>query len=334
MLEVDRRSGQLASEASTLTRLAEVEVVADRYPQARELADAATAAARQQGDEAADPARRVRALVDAHEGRLDDARAVALEAAERAGGAGDHIIVVAWLVVLAFVAATRADHAEVDRIAARSAEHLASIGMREPLRLGVDPERVEALIGLARLDEARALLDDLETRQARIPRPWLEAAIVRGSALLLLAEGDLAGAITRTEVVDQPAAAAWRPLDRARTLLVRGTILRRARLPRDAATALDEAAAIFEAIGARAWLERVVAETGRLGRRRLGTDALTPSEQQVAELAASGMTNREVAERLTLSPKTVEAHLARAYAKLGIRSRAELGRLMAPRAPD
>lgn len=334
MLEVDRRSGQLASEASTLTRLAEVEVVADRYPQARELADAATAAARQQGDEAADPARRVRALVDAHEGRLDDARAVALEAAERAGAAGDHIIAVAWLVVLACVAATRGDHAEVDEIARRSAEHLASIGMVEPLRLGLDHERVEALVGLGRLGEARSLLEDLAQRQVRIPRPWLEAAIVRGSALLLLAEGDVAGAIAQTDVVGQPSAAVWRRLDRARALLVRGTILRRARSPREAAAALDEAASIFESIGAQAWLERVAAETGRLGLRRPGTDALTPSERQVAELAASGMTNREVAERLYLSPKTVEAHLARAYAKLGIRSRAELGRLMADRRDD
>jgi DNA-binding CsgD family transcriptional regulator len=259
---------------------------------------------------------------------------VAAEAAERAVAADDPIIAVAWLVVLAFVAATRGDHAEVDRVARRSAEHLASIGTVEPLRLGVDHERAEALVGLGQLDDARSLLEELEVRQARIPRPWLEAAIARGQALLLLAEGDVEGAIARTAVVDEPAAAGWRRLDRARTLLVRGTVLRRARRPREAAAALDEAAAIFEAIGARAWLERVAAESDRLGRRRLGTEALTPSEQQVAELAASGLTNREVAERLTLSPNTVEAHLARAYAKLGIRSRAELGRLMAPRAPD
>ena len=331
MLELDRRQGRLSGEADLLTRLAEVEIWADRYPAARELADAATAAARQQGDDAADPARRVRALVDAHDGRLDEARAVAAEAAERSGAAGDHILAAAWLVAVACVAVTRGDHAEVDRVATVSAGHLATIGMVEPLRLGVDHEQPEALVGLGRLEEARALLGELDRRQARIPRQWLEAAITRGRALLLAAEGDTSGAIAQTDVVSQPAAAGWRRLDRARTLLVRGSILRRARHPREAAAALDEAAVIFGEIGALGWLDRVRAEADRLGRRRPGTESLTPSEQQVAELAASGLTNREVAERLTLSPKTVEAHLARAYGKLGIRSRAELGRLMPPR---
>jgi DNA-binding NarL/FixJ family response regulator len=60
---------------------------------------------------------------------------------------------------------------------------------------------------------------------------------------------------------------------------------------------------------------------------------LTPSEQRVAELAASGMTNRDVAAALFISPKTVEANLSRVYHKLGIRSRAELGRRVGP-APE
>ena len=75
----------------------------------------------------------------------------------------------------------------------------------------------------------------------------------------------------------------------------------------------------------------------RTGRRRCratnkctGTDnqGLTPAEQRVAELAASGMTNRDVAAKLFISSKTVEATLARVYRKLGIRSRAELGQRM------
>ncbi|HUG47914.1 MAG TPA: AAA family ATPase, partial [Candidatus Limnocylindria bacterium] len=77
MLERDRRRGDLSNEADLLTKLAETEALADRFTDARELADAATAAARQQGYEAADPARRIRALVDAYEGRLAQAREVA-----------------------------------------------------------------------------------------------------------------------------------------------------------------------------------------------------------------------------------------------------------------
>ncbi|NJD29500.1 MAG: hypothetical protein FIA92_14550 [Chloroflexi bacterium] len=332
MLELDRNSGHLSGEASLLTRLAEVEIFADHYHVARDWADAATAAARQQGDESADPARRVRALVDAHVGLHAEAWATAQEGTRRAEARGDHVIAAAWLVVLGTVAAARGDHAEVLDVADRSAAQLAAIGMVEPLRLGVDHEQLEALAALGRLDRARELLDELEGRQARVPRPWLEAALVRARALLRLAEGDLAGAIAETDVVLGPAGPSWRRLDRARTLLVRGIILRRARRPREAGAALDEASAIFEAIGAHGWLERARAEAGRLGRRRPGSEALTPSEQQVAELAAMGLTNRAVADRLSLSPKTVEAHLARVYAKLGIRSRAELGRLMGPRA--
>ena len=76
--------------------------------------------------------------------------------------------------------------------------------------------------------------------------------------------------------------------------------------------------------------ERTRTELRRLGRRRTTSDDLTPAEAQVAALAASGLRNHEVAARLGVSPKTVEAHLARVYAKLDIRSRAELGRAIAP----
>jgi DNA-binding NarL/FixJ family response regulator len=79
-------------------------------------------------------------------------------------------------------------------------------------------------------------------------------------------------------------------------------------------------------MGTPLWAERARVELERVdvGPRR--TAALTPAEERVAEFAASGMTNRDVAAALFLSPKTVEAYLSRVYHKLGIRSRAELGR--------
>ena len=89
-------------------------------------------------------------------------------------------------------------------------------------------------------------------------------------------------------------------------------------------------------MGASVWLQRARSGLRSLGNARgsaaaLAADDLTPSETRIAELAASGLTNRAVAERLLISPKTVEASLARAYAKLGIRSRAELGARLGPR---
>jgi DNA-binding CsgD family transcriptional regulator len=78
-------------------------------------------------------------------------------------------------------------------------------------------------------------------------------------------------------------------------------------------------------VGAATWAARGRAELGRIsGRRHGGTDALTPTEDQVAELVAEGRTNREVAEELFISVRTVESNLTRIYAKLGLRSRTEL----------
>ena len=89
--------------------------------------------------------------------------------------------------------------------------------------------------------------------------------------------------------------------------------------------AFEAAAATFDALGAMRWADRTRAELARVGLRRSTGDELTEGERRVAQLAATGMTNKDVAATLFLSPKTVEVTLSRAYAKLGIRSRAELG---------
>lgn len=124
------------------------------------------------------------------------------------------------------------------------------------------------------------------------------------------------------------------PFERARTLLVEGQVARRANHRREAVAALGQAIEVFERLGSVAWTGRARAELGRVGIRRGRGDDLTPTELSVARLAARGLTNREVAAELYISPKTVEANLSRAYAKLGIRSRAELGAVMAERARD
>ena len=104
---------------------------------------------------------------------------------------------------------------------------------------------------------------------------------------------------------------------------------RRARQKAAAKESLEGALAIFEELPAPLWAQRAQEELGRIGLRRAAPGELTTSERRVAELAAAGLTNREVAARLFMSPKTVEANVARAYRKLGIRSRAELGARLA-----
>jgi DNA-binding NarL/FixJ family response regulator len=84
---------------------------------------------------------------------------------------------------------------------------------------------------------------------------------------------------------------------------------------------------VFEELGAALWAERARTEITRLGGRRArDRDELTQTERQIAELAADGRSNREIAGELFVSERTVEANLTRAYRKLGVRSRTELAR--------
>jgi DNA-binding CsgD family transcriptional regulator len=201
---------------------------------------------------------------------------------------------------------------------------LPAMGAGDPV-LGVFlPDEIEALIELGQLDRAARLLDWFEERGAELDRPWALAAAGRCRALLHATRGDHDRAL---EVVEQALATHERiamPLERARTLLVQGRLLRRRGKRSQAKEVLDEAAGVFDRIGAAAWTERVHAELARLGANRAAGDQLTPTESLVAELAASGVSNREIAERAFLTVKAVEANLTRVYRKLGIRSRAGL----------
>jgi DNA-binding NarL/FixJ family response regulator len=85
---------------------------------------------------------------------------------------------------------------------------------------------------------------------------------------------------------------------------------------------------VFQKLGTPLWAECVSAELERTNARPIRTLELTPSERRVAELAASGLTNRDVAGKLFVSTKTADTNLTQVYRKLGIHSRAELGRLM------
>jgi len=149
-------------------------------------------------------------------------------------------------------------------------------------------------------------------------------ALPRVRALVLAADGDLPAALEAYDGLDVRTASKL-PFDYAWTLLVKGQLLRRMKQRRAAAAALSEALAIFTTLGAPLWVERTRAELSRTAPRRRAPDELTPTERLVAELTATGLTNREVAKAAFMSTKTVEANLARVYRKLGIRSRAELG---------
>jgi DNA-binding CsgD family transcriptional regulator len=114
------------------------------------------------------------------------------------------------------------------------------------------------------------------------------------------------------------------PFEHARTLFAAGAIERRAKRKAQAGKALEQARTIFEQLGARLWLERARLELERTGVHRTAGGELSAAERSVADLAASGATNKEIAAHLFMSVKTVEAHLSRVYRKLGLHSRTEL----------
>jgi DNA-binding CsgD family transcriptional regulator len=204
------------------------------------------------------------------------------------------------------------------------------IGGCDPIMATFLPEAIEGLLGIGELARAEGLIESLEAHGRRHELRGEQAAAARCRALLLAARGDRDGALAQAQrAVDlEPAEL---PLELGRALVVLGQLERRARRKRAAREALERARQIFQSVGAAIWAERARAELERTGVRHVPADELTPSERRIAELAAEGLTNKRIAELLFLSPKTIEANLARVYRKLGIRSRAELGRTMAER---
>lgn len=211
---------------------------------------------------------------------------------------------------------------------------LEDAGFGEPAIFRIHADAVESVVRAGDLDEGRRLARGLSAHARRSTIPWNRVAAARACALVATAEGRPDAGLAAAEEAVREQQRLPMPFELGRTLLVRGEIERRLKQKRAARQSLEQAVTIFDDLGARLWAERAREELERTGLRRAVGDELTETERRVAELAASGLTNREVAAQLFMSTKTVEANLARAYRKLGIRSRAELGaRLGARRAP-
>jgi ATP/maltotriose-dependent transcriptional regulator MalT len=272
-----------------------------------------------------------RSFVDAHRGRVERARSTLLgllEATEQTGARS-------WWVerlrsILGFVEFAAGDYEAADSALTQMQHRYDSMGVTEPLLDWSEPFHIEVLLALGEPDRAREKLVRLEERARRLPRMWIDVTLPRARALVLAAEDDVSAALAALEELDLSAASKL-PFELGWALLLKGRLLRRLKRRRSAATTLHEALEIFERLGAPAWFEQTRNELARVGPRRRAPDELTASELRVAELAAAGLTNREVAKAAFISVKTVEANLARVYRKLGIRSRAELGARMADR---
>jgi ATP/maltotriose-dependent transcriptional regulator MalT len=270
----------------------------------------------------------LRASLAALAGQEDEARratAAALEACQRCGA---NLLVVWTITTLGFLEVSLGNYeAVLSAVAPLLASLEAAPNATEIPAASFVPDAVESLIALGRLDDAEALVNVLECNGARLDRAWMLAVGGRCRAMLLAAHGDIEAAseAARTAMGHHDRLAM--PFERARTQLVVGQIQRRQRQREAGSATLRQALATFEDLGMPLWAERARADLKRASGIRTHAD-LTASEQRVAELAATGITNREVAAALFISPKTVEANMSRVYRKLNIRSRAELGRII------
>jgi DNA-binding CsgD family transcriptional regulator len=184
---------------------------------------------------------------------------------------------------------------------------------------GVDPAGAEPLI------------EGVVTAGRAVDSPMALVVGLRARALLESTRGRHEAALDAVAEAEDVCSSMPIPSELGRTLLAKGQILRRMRRKHDAGQALAAARAIFDELGMRLWATKAGAELARVGLRRAGPNELTETERRIAELAASGLTNREIAAEAFVSPKTVEDVMSRVYGKLGIRSRAELGAKMAGR---
>lgn len=272
----------------------------------------------------------LRALLAASLGDVDNARRLAEEGVIRSRAAGEEHWELHNLAVPGFVALSLGDVARAVEILLPLPQR--EIARHEPGVSGFWGDAIEALIAVGDLGQARTLLTLYSQAATHTSTIVVRGKAARCSALLAAASGNLPAAFAEFEEALACHEEASQPFQQARTLLAFGTTRRRAKQKRAAREALGEALEIFERLPAPLWAEKARAELARVGLRPSAPDELTETERRVAELAASGLRNREIAAQAFLTPKSVEDVLSRVYRKLGIHSRAELGARMGDRA--
>jgi DNA-binding CsgD family transcriptional regulator/tetratricopeptide (TPR) repeat protein len=262
------------------------------------------------------------ALVEAHLGRVEQARAHAEESLGISRALSDEVTTIRNLSVLGHLELALGNLDPAAGYLRELPGRLVSLGWNEPSS-PVWPDTIETLIALGELAQARRYLTQYEERARRASRRTLASA-ARCSGLLAAAEGDLE---TAREGFERALAELREPpylFERGRILLSCGSVRRKARQKRGAREALEQARAVFDALGARLWAEKAADELRRISGRKAASGELTETELRVASLAAEGLTNKEIAAALFMSVHTVEWHLTHVYRKLGLHSRAEL----------
>ena len=265
-----------------------------------------------------------RVAVLAYRGDIGEARRAARKAAD--AFETEPFLRAAFLAPLSLIEVSSDGWPAAIQCSRELADIFARTGMVDLFGLlwGVDYAYAALQLGL--LDEVNAPIRLLREQGERADRPEATAAADRCQALLTAARGESDAAVASLrELVALDGVEP--PFEAARSALALGQVARRAGYKGLARDQIQQAVEAFDQMGALRWAERARTEAARVGLHH-ATGALTETERRVAKLVAEGRTNRETADALFMSVKTVEANLSKIYRKLGVRSRTELATRM------
>jgi DNA-binding CsgD family transcriptional regulator len=268
----------------------------------------------------------VTAAIAAAMGHAERARKGGLESLAVCERTGDRWIELGARSALGFLELSQGDLAATHGWLAPAVSMCRQMGLREPGVFSFVPDEVEALIGLGQIDDAERLTGRLEEHGRELDRALALATAGRCRGLISSARGELEAAADHMGRALREHTRVEHPFEKGRTLLAAGAVQRRMKQKRPARELLERARIIFDELGAPTWAAKARAERARVGGRPPTPKGLTPTEAEVARLVAEGLTNREVAQALFVSPHTVDANLRRVYRKLEVRSRTELAR--------
>ncbi|UMB70591.1 helix-turn-helix transcriptional regulator [Mycobacterium paraterrae] len=274
--------------------------------------------------------RGTQASIAAYTGREGEAREMARWAIDAARATGSLRQIIAPVTVLGFLEVSLGDYDAAIRELQPLVGSFDPMHDTEIIAGGYLPDAIEALTAIGRVDEAEPLVCALEKNGAQHDRPWMLAVGARGRGHVLAARGDLEAAESAAQEAVSHHQRLPMPFELARTQLLLGQVQRRRRRRQSAEATLREARETFERLGVPLWAKRAAAELGRLASPVGDGVGLTAAERRIAERAATGLSNKQIAAELFVAPKTVEMNLSSVYRKLGIRSRSGLSAALEP----
>ncbi|MGW0911472.1 helix-turn-helix transcriptional regulator [Streptomyces sp. NPDC002784] len=334
LLREVRRRGSVESEVHFLRGLAETELRTGHCARALDLAHESLRLARDTGiGEVASAV--LTSLAEAAGGEVDRALALAREALDHAEQDGDQMYVSRALAALGHAQLVAGDAPAAVASLRRVRELEQGLGITDPARGRWHGDLAEALVRVGATEEAQDVIDTARARALRLGRESVLAVLDRAEALVRAARGERESAAERLTSVQDRLAKLGYGLEEARAAFAAAAL----GTGRPGPVSYDEAARLFRRCRALPWLRQVeaaatapAAEPAPAPAASLDAlDSLASMERQVAALVMEGATNREIAARLFISVKTVEATLTRVYRKLGIRSRVDIVRLAAGR---